>query len=501
MDELAIKLNPYALPAILAFIGKLGVLYYAWRSTTRKNYQTRLFIVEVLLSLALSMVEIIVLQGRAHDMAPVGLMAWLGDVYFIISVPLIAILTLLAVSLAFDRPTAGTKLLVYGWVYGYSGLVMGLLVATSWVVAGFAPFSTYTYTHVPGPLYWMYEWFLVINLTLMTLLPVYGLREGRSELARSQCKLWIVTATPLATLIVAIVIMLHFGLTIINSTVTVPLLLALHLAAVGYVVHNTRIIDLDFYRPGSRVRRQKTAFYRRLLEFLQTCPPVGSKQEIVDRLSELLGCPVALANGRTSCRSGDSGELMAQIPLDMLETNNRIIIAQEIRNAHPQVHALMERYEVAAIFALYPYSRAGAHWLILGSGFSTQVHTPMDFRVVGLLLERAAGWCLDNTLADLSRNSGVYRKTPNVEGATANFSGCIRSGSKPTVSAALSLDKQIAEIECQIIRDALECCEGRQAEAARMLGIKANTLHYKMRRCGITARRPGYSHGRPATRH
>ena len=45
----------------------------------------------------------------------------------------------------------------------------------------------------------------------------------------------------------------------------------------------------------------------------------------------------------------------------------------------------------------------------------------------------------------------------------------------------VKLDDAVRQFECNIIRQALLVTGGNQAKAARMLGIKANTLNYKVK--------------------
>jgi len=45
-----------------------------------------------------------------------------------------------------------------------------------------------------------------------------------------------------------------------------------------------------------------------------------------------------------------------------------------------------------------------------------------------------------------------------------------------------SLEDYVCEYEKQIIQQALDYCHGNQARAARLLGLRPNTLFYKMKR-------------------
>ncbi len=49
-----------------------------------------------------------------------------------------------------------------------------------------------------------------------------------------------------------------------------------------------------------------------------------------------------------------------------------------------------------------------------------------------------------------------------------------------------SLDEYVAEYEAGIIKQTLERCGGNKSRAARMLGLRPNTLHYKLERYGLS---------------
>lgn len=50
---------------------------------------------------------------------------------------------------------------------------------------------------------------------------------------------------------------------------------------------------------------------------------------------------------------------------------------------------------------------------------------------------------------------------------------------------AKTLEQYVSEFETHIIADTLRHCEGNKSKAARLLGLRPNTLHYKLSRLGI----------------
>lgn len=54
-------------------------------------------------------------------------------------------------------------------------------------------------------------------------------------------------------------------------------------------------------------------------------------------------------------------------------------------------------------------------------------------------------------------------------------------GGKLDIENGISLDNVVSQFESNIIRQALIITGGNQARAARLLGVKANTLNYKIK--------------------
>ena len=58
--------------------------------------------------------------------------------------------------------------------------------------------------------------------------------------------------------------------------------------------------------------------------------------------------------------------------------------------------------------------------------------------------------------------------------------------SGPYFSKDFSLVKEVERFEMDMIRHALLVTDGHQLNAARLLGMKATTLHYKIKRFGLS---------------
>ena len=280
---------------------------------------------------------------------------------------LLALLTQLAVSVSFDQLSDELFSKISMAIYGYVLLLEGLLILTPWLISGVEPLGGYTYTRIPGPLYWIYELFVIASMLAITLLPAWGLKHGRDVVARNRCKLWLVLSTPLAILVLAIIGLLHFGFRWFNATVTAPLLVAALLAAVGYAVHHQRPIDLNFYLPGSRLRKSKTRLFAKLNAFGQAAPRLRTISRLLEQLATILECPVALVSRHGTLHDTSANSKLSSLPISALHTIRRMAVANELRKSKSGFYALMARHDVATIvrFSLTAAPRAiGCCWVI-----------------------------------------------------------------------------------------------------------------------------------------
>jgi len=447
----------YTLPALFAFLSKIVILVLSLRAE-RHNYQTRLFLAALFSSMVINIAEI---AGFQKLMPPERMVV----LHYAAHIPTLALLSYLAVLISFDGLSKKLLAKIEIAIYAYVLMLEGLLIFTSTLLAGAEPLGGYTYTRIPGRLYWIYELYVVITMLAIVLLPVWGLRSDRDVAARNRCKLWVVLSAPLAALVLIIVGLLHFGIHWFNVTVTTPLLIAMFMAAVGYAVHHQRPIDLNFYLPGSRLKKFKINLYAKLAAFGREIPRFRRVSQLLKQLATILGCPVALVNLRATIHdtSADSG--LSRFPLSALPSIRHMTIAGEIRENEPGLHALMVQHRVAAIVPLFPHSETARHWLILGEPFSRSIYMSQDFREIERLFGKIAGLLLDKLLLTGEKPFGLPKVTAR--------------------GSAKSLPESVAEFEAELIRRALMTCDGNQAHAARLLGIRPNTLHYKIERYGL----------------
>jgi len=480
-------INIYSLPAILALIAKFFILYFSQRAKIQ-NFNTRLFTLAVVFAVSLSVVEVTAFnygfQSESRNQ--------FGFAYFAAVIPLVGILVHLSILIAFNNIPLYIPLIIYG----YTLFLEALLLFTPLLLVGFESFGGYTITRVPGLFYGLFEIFVLASMLSIVFLPIWGLRADQPTAVRSQCKLWIVAATPLALLAIVIIVLLHLRIQLFNSTVTTPLLFTLLLAAVGYAVHNKRLIEPDFYLPWSRVRKYKTELYAHLHRLTHELPQLNSTQEVIDRLSDALRCPISLVfRHNPMVLNAGAFNPMAGFPKAELAELDQMTVAGELDEPQHELQILMRRYQIGATVPFFFHSRIAASWLLLGEAFNKQIYTPLDFRAVNQLFDRLAILLLDQVLAagiqlaqtehelDELKNSQRLKIREATEKLLTLFAGKSESVGKK------SLDKCLSEFETLIIRQTLEHCDGNKAKAARRLGLRPNTLHYKLERYGLIRRR------------
>lgn len=470
----------YSVPAMLALILKAVILYLSQRAEVQ-NSQTRLFSATVLASLGMSVAELVVLQRFGQNAAYYGALY-----YYVAHILMFALLAHLAILISFDNLNKHLHLLLSIVLYGYAVALEILLLFSSQLISGFQPLQGYTVTRIPGPLLWVYEVFVAICMLTTLIVPIWGLRKERSPIARSRCKLWLISVFPFGSLVIAIISLLHFQIYLFNASVTTPLLITLLLAATGYATHNRRIVDLNFYVPWSKARKLKKAFYARITALSHEVPQFRSIDGLIRGLADIVKCPVALLGSRNAgFLSGEDAARMSTFPVTDLIRIDQMRVANEIRGKFPREHKLMAEYKVAVIVPFFPHSTKASCWLLLGELFSQRIYTPQDFRAIESLFQKIAVLFLDEIInKDFGgKDPGAYGRDNETIPGTSDFERPEHAVSrKLKYSPQKSFKEVVSEFETQVIRDALQRCRGNQAEAARMLGLRPNTLYYKIER-------------------
>lgn len=471
----------YSIPAILALVTKAAILYLS-RHAEVQNIQTRLFSAAVVAALGVNIAEIALLQRFVES----NTYFW-GITYFVTHIIMLALLTHLAILVSFDSPSKRRHWLLSTVLYGYVVMLEVLLLFSSrQLIQEFRPLHGYTVTRIPGPFFWIYELFIAACLLAILVLPFWGLRRGRAPIARCRSKLWFISVFPFALLALLIISLLHFQIYWFNSTVTTPLLITLLLGAIGYAIHNRRIVDVDFYLPWSSVRKLKMALYAHITALSHEIPQFRSIDGLIRGLTDIVRCPVALLGSRNArFLSGEDTARMSSFPITALTTIDKMLVANEIPEKFPREHGLMAEHKIAVIVPFFPHSNKASCWLLLGEPFSQQMYTPQDFRTIESLFRKMAGLFLDEML-DKGFDSKVLQscgRGNETQLGASDFERQEHAVSRKTkYNPKKSFKEVVSEFEAQVIRDALQRCHGNQAEAARILGLRPNTLFYKIER-------------------
>ena len=405
------ELTSYAIPAILALIAKAIIYFYA-RSSQLRNLQTRLYLL-FLFSLSIqNLIEITSFTARAENLpSPPG-----GIIYFATGIIAISILLHLVLVLALDWHTRNKKRLFILLLYLPAIGLEILLLSSPLLVAGFEPMN-YTYTKVPGPLYFLFEAYVIIYAIGIIALLTYGSIKQNVPYKRLKNKIMLLGLSPLALLIILIVALQHFaGFRLFNTTATLPIALTFFLIVTAYATHQYRMFDIEFYIPWSKIRKRKTAFYNRIRAMISEIVDLKSVKEVAERLADTLRCPVAiLGSNKPVLALAGGSPFMAEFPKVQLRKFDHIIVANEIVDSLPDLYASMKSHGVAAIVPFYPHSQHASGWLLLGDSFSKQVYTPLDFRMVEQLFDKMADLFLDKLLTIRTQLASAHIQTRALE--------------------------------------------------------------------------------------
>lgn len=504
--------TPYALPAILALLIKAGMFFYA-RYSRVHNLQTRLFLLFLFCLAIQNLAEIrffLTHDNGLPNASDTGTW-WYGaailELAFLLHLAFVAATNWRATER--NIPLAGMLM-----IYTPAFALEVMLWTTRLLIVGFEPMS-YTVTQIPGPLYFLFQLYVVGYLMLTTGLLIYGSRALSSRYRRQQSFFLLLGITPFVGLAIAILILRHLGYRGFNATATLPFMVTFLLVVTAYATHQHRLFDIEFFFPWSKVRRRKTAFYRRIQELIAEIAEMKSVHKIVQSLSDTLRCPVALIGGPQPVVAV-AGEALgvARFPIKTLRNIDQILIANEIAEAIPDIHRSMRQHQVAAIVPFHPHSQAASSWMLLGDAFSDQVYSPLDFKVVETLFSRLADHFLDNQLLLRSQLAEAEREMSALRQRLANAweqlqaSGkkleCMEQENRALLSrhATLlqddiasietdlldasssgnrTLDEHIFEFEARLIARALARCDDKPERAAELLGIPLVTLYYKIR--------------------
>lgn len=411
------------IPSLVALLFKFVLLGYAARSIS-KNHLTRVFLLLLILFSAINVIEL----GGMHHYYPAGLSPTVekfGYAYFAAFIPTIAVILHLSLALSFDAPDR-SPWKRYLWLLYLPAIPLEyLLLASDKLVAGFEPFKD-SIQRTRGPLYFLFETYAVVYLLASFFNLLYGARGSRpSAIARIRNRLWLTALLPIVFIFVYSITASALGWPKFTTTFYLPIGITFFLCVTTYAIHEHRLFDLEFFIPWSKVRKRKTAFYDRIRAMIAEVADLGSVNQALERLADTLRCPVALVGGPRPVLAATGAPQMAALPIAQLRGIDHIIVANEIADRMPEMHAAMKQHGVAAVVPFYPHSHSAASWLLLGDSFSEQVYSPLDFRMVEQLFDKMADLFLDKLLAMRAQlaeaNAKIQHLEFRLEGAQATI--------------------------------------------------------------------------------
>ncbi len=380
-------------PAMIALLIKASIYWYARKSKTH-NYHTRLFLFFLFALSVQNIAEITHFYVLASGVIP----EFEVRVYYMASIAAAALLLHLSIALSWKHPSSKVARSFYSLWYLYAGTLIVLMASGDSVIQGFEPI-VYTVTRIPGPLFGLLEIFIFSSCGLALVLFSFGTLYQETPHQRAQNALLLTAVLPMIVIVVVVLALLHVGIKWLNASVILPVGITFFLAIAAYAIHHHRIFDIHFYIPWSKVRRRKTTLHggiRRLIAEIAELPTV---EQLVNRLSETLQCPVSLVNSFAPITAGSNALHMTKISRPALQNIHEITVAREIATTNPQIHREMRSHGIAAVVPFNPRSEDLNGWLLLGQTFESNVYSNLDFRVVEELFQKASDLFLDKFVA------------------------------------------------------------------------------------------------------
>lgn len=392
------EISLYSIPALLVLAAKAAILLYA-RTSRVRDFAAKLFLFFLAALTVQNIAEIGILNF--HGPEYVHRDSFLnGYIYFVASVVALAVLVHLSLVLAIDWGSRMGSPLLTALIY-IPAIVMGsLLLGSDYVVAGFTRLN-YTYGQIAGQGYWLFELYVLVYCAMTLAVLYYGARNQNTPSKRLKNKLMGVGMLPMGAVILLVMVLQHQGYaTQFNTTATLPLAITFFLAITAYATHQHRLFDIEFYIPGSRVRKRKTAFYGRIRQLIAEIAELPSAKEAVSLLAATLKCPIVLLDGKHAVvASAGNARNMAAIPPQALSQLNHIAVREELYSALPGMYHKMTQHHISTIVPFYPKTRRGTGWLLMGESFSEQVYSPQDFKVVEQLFDKMADLFLEGMVS------------------------------------------------------------------------------------------------------
>jgi DNA-binding NtrC family response regulator len=392
------EISLYSIPALLVLVAKAGILLYA-RTSTVKDLAAKLFLIFLVALTVQNIAEIGILNFHGPEFVSHDTFLK-GYVYFVASVIAMAVLVHLTLVLAIDWGSRMGSPLLTSLIYLPALVLSGLFLGSDYIVSGFTQLN-YTYGQIAGPGYWLFELYTLAYCTTTLAVLYYGARNQNTPSKKLKNKLMGFGMLPMGAVVLLVMTLQHQGFAArFNTTATLPLAITIFLAVTAYAIHQYRLFDIEFYIPGSRVRKRKTAFYNRIRQLVAEIAELPSAEKAVSSLAATLKCPIVLLDGQHAVvASAGNARNMAAIPPPALSHLTHIAVRDELYSALPEMYRKMTQYHISAIVPFYPRNRRAAGWLLMGESFNEQVYSPQDFKMVEQLFDKMADLFLEGMVS------------------------------------------------------------------------------------------------------
>jgi DNA-binding protein Fis len=422
---------------------KAGIYLYARKSKTH-NYNTRLFLLFLFALSIQNIAEVAHFFVLANGIVPDREVR----IYYVASIAAGALLLHLSIALSWKHPSSKAARSLYGLWYLYAGALVVLVLSGGWLIQGFESI-VYTVTRIPGPLFGLLEFFAFSSCGLALLFFLHGTLYQEAPRQRAQNALLLTAVLPMIVIVIAVLALLHIGVKWLNASVILPMGITFFLVVAAYAIHHHRIFDIHFYIPWSKVRRRKTTLHTRIRKLISDIAELSSVEQLVNRLSDALQCPVSLVNCFAPITAGSGAPHMTRISRPALQNIHEVTVAREIATTRPEIHGEMRSHGIAAVVPFNPHSEDLAGWLLLGETFEKNVYSNSDFRVVEELFQKTSDLFLDKFVILRSRLSAANEEIQTLRTENEALESSLKALQKTLVASdetvPLEKNKDVAE--------------------------------------------------------
>jgi len=508
-------INPYSIPAIVALVLKLGLLWVV-RVMPLRDHESRVFLAFLFVLTLHNFSEIMVFNHGGATHGIVSLRP--GVLYFSMSIVAMAVLVhlmliRLRVSTAWRVPVARWR-----WIYLPAALVLVMLWTSDDMIRGFERYG-FSYTRVPGPLYGWFELYALTYLLGAILLLMLATRFSINRSQRRKNTLALTGLAPIIILPIAVIVLQMLELNYFNLPMWFALAFTFFLMVMAYAIYEHRLFDVFFYLPGTRLHSRRTRFHQSIKDFLAELDrlPVVNLEQALSKLAEAMKCSVALVGpGRETLQVDPASRGVNHLDVGRLDRSQldrigNIVLTKEVRGQDPDIYQTLHEANCAAVVPFRPFKSASAGWLLLGGKRSAPDELPIDFAVVESLFGQLGDLFLEDIVREREHLQTLQCELAQQQEANREletelsrrqqkidllYSHYTQAGAE--AAPRVTLEELTGDLERRVIARTLNELKGNVSATAKALGLTRQTLYARMETYGIenNRRRQGRAHKR-----